>query len=113
MNTSTRATDACCGNTQLANLSYGEHVDTSELFDGYGPVAGFDEMFEGTEVRPSYDQVHTSFETMGADEVRLRADSLASSYLEQGVTFGVEGEERPFRVFTLADPPRLVVDIAD
>ena len=26
---------------------------------------------------------------------------------------GVEGEERPFRVFTLADPPRLVVDIAD
>nr|WP_300052261.1 hypothetical protein [uncultured Nocardioides sp.] len=26
---------------------------------------------------------------------------------------GVEGDERPFRVFTLADPPRLVVDIAD
>ena len=26
---------------------------------------------------------------------------------------GVEGEERPFRVFTLADPPRLVVDITD
>lgn len=26
---------------------------------------------------------------------------------------GVEGDERPFRVFTLTDPPRLVVDIAD
>jgi hypothetical protein len=26
---------------------------------------------------------------------------------------GVEGAERPFRVFTLTDPPRLVVDIAD
>lgn len=26
---------------------------------------------------------------------------------------GVEGDERPFRVFTLSDPPRLVVDIAD
>lgn len=93
------------GNTQLANLSYGEHVDTSELFDGYGPVAGFDEMFEGTDVRSSYGQVHTSFETMGADEVRLRADSLASSYLEQGVTFGVEGEERPF---PLDIAPRLI-----
>lgn len=26
---------------------------------------------------------------------------------------GVEGDERPFRVFTLTDPPRLVVDVAD
>jgi len=26
---------------------------------------------------------------------------------------GVEGDERPFRVFTLTDPPRLVVDIED
>jgi len=26
---------------------------------------------------------------------------------------GVEGDERPFRVFTLTNPPRLVVDIAD
>ena len=26
---------------------------------------------------------------------------------------GVEGDERPFRVFTLTDPPRLVVDVTD
>ena len=26
---------------------------------------------------------------------------------------GVQGDERPFRVFTLTDPPRLVVDISD
>ena len=26
---------------------------------------------------------------------------------------GVEGDERPFRIFTLTDPPRLVVDIVD
>jgi len=26
---------------------------------------------------------------------------------------GVDGDERPFRVFTLTDPPRLVVDITD
>ncbi|MET0767296.1 MAG: circularly permuted type 2 ATP-grasp protein, partial [Aeromicrobium sp.] len=80
-------------------------MDTSELFDGYGPIAGFDEMFEGADVRPSYGQVHESFTSMGADEVRLRADALASSYLEQGVTFGVEGEERPF---PLDIAPRLI-----
>ncbi|WP_290513621.1 circularly permuted type 2 ATP-grasp protein [Aeromicrobium sp.] len=80
-------------------------MDDSELFDGYGPVAGFDEMFARMDVRPSYDQVHTSFQKMGAAEVRLRADSLASSYLEQGVTFGVEGEERPFPLDIV---PRLI-----
>jgi uncharacterized circularly permuted ATP-grasp superfamily protein len=80
-------------------------VNDAELFDGYGPIAGFDEMFQDADVRPSYQRVHESFQTMGADEVRLRADSLASSYLEQGVTFGVAGEERPFPLDIV---PRLI-----
>jgi uncharacterized circularly permuted ATP-grasp superfamily protein len=80
-------------------------VDATDLFDDYGPVAGFDEMFGGPDVRENYGQVHTSFEKMGADEIRLRADSLASSYLEQGVTFGVAGEERPFPLDIV---PRLI-----
>ena len=80
-------------------------MDISELFDGYGPVTGFDEMFDAAEVRSNYSLVHTSFEKMGADEIRLRADSLASSYLEQGVTFGVAGEERPFPLDIV---PRLI-----
>ena len=66
-------------------------MDTSELFDGYGPVAGFDEMFEDLDVRDNYGTIHESFLKMGAEEIRLRADSLASSYLEQGVTFGRRG----------------------
>ncbi|MET0953594.1 MAG: circularly permuted type 2 ATP-grasp protein, partial [Aeromicrobium sp.] len=86
-------------------------METPNLFDGYGPLVGFDEMIAhaadgfGSSVRDNYAKVHASFEKMGAEEVRLRADSLASSYLEQGVTFGVEGEERPF---PLDIAPRLI-----
>jgi uncharacterized circularly permuted ATP-grasp superfamily protein len=80
-------------------------VDATDLFDRYGPVAGFDEMFDSGRVRSTYERVHRSFEAMGADEVRLRSESLASSYLEQGVTFGVEGEERPFPLDIV---PRLI-----
>lgn len=66
------------------------------LFDGYGPLAGYDEMFTGTGLRELYTGIAESFGDMGNDDVRQRADSLASSYLEQGITFGVAGEERPF-----------------
>ncbi len=68
----------------------------THLFDEYGPVVGFDEMYDGSTVRSEYAGVHAAFQAMGDDEIRLRAESLASAYLDQGVTFGVGGEERPF-----------------
>ncbi|EFQ84533.1 hypothetical protein HMPREF0063_10385 [Aeromicrobium marinum DSM 15272] len=71
-------------------------MSETTLFDDYGPVNGFDEMFTSGRVRPEYGAIHGAFHDMGDDEIRLRADSLASSYLDQGVTFGVAGEERPF-----------------
>ena len=78
----------------------------AHLFEGYGPMSGFDEMIvNGTDVRGTYGDVHASFQTMGDDEVRQRADALASSYLDQGITFGVEGEERPFPLDIV---PRLI-----
>src|SRR5689334_9439990 len=78
-----------------------------KLFQDYGPVAGYDEMFAvsaGT-VRETYAGVNAKFEEMGAAEVRHRADALASAYLDQGVTFGVAGEERPFPLDIV---PRLI-----
>ncbi|WP_414989222.1 circularly permuted type 2 ATP-grasp protein [Aeromicrobium sp.] len=48
------------------------------------------------QVRSEYEAIHRRFVSMGAEEVRSRAEALASSYLDQGVTFGVAGEERPF-----------------
>jgi uncharacterized circularly permuted ATP-grasp superfamily protein len=71
---------------------------TAELFKDYGPVSGYDEMFAGSAdtVRETYLGVSAKFGTMGTAEVRHRAEALASAYLDQGVTFGVAGEERPF-----------------
>src|SRR5690606_13456871 len=62
-------------------------------------------MFADGDVRDNYTHIHESFQTMGDDEVRQRADALASSYLDQGITFGVEGEERPFPLDIV---PRLI-----
>jgi uncharacterized circularly permuted ATP-grasp superfamily protein len=80
---------------------------TPGLFEDYGPVAGYDEMFAGSAatVRETYLGVSAKFEKMGTTEVRHRADALASAYLDQGVTFGVAGEERPFPLDIV---PRLI-----
>src|SRR5688572_12983168 len=77
------------------------------LFEDYGPVAGYDEMFDvsADTVRETYLGISAKFEAMGATEVRQRADALASAYLDQGVTFGVAGEERPFPLDIV---PRLI-----
>ena len=82
-------------------------MDAGELFKDYGPVAGYDEMFDmsADAVRETYVGVSAKFEAMGATEVRHRADALASAYLDQGVTFGVAGEERPFPLDIV---PRLI-----
>jgi len=82
-------------------------MDDGHLFKDYGPVAGYDEMFavSADTVRETYVGVGAKFEEMGAAEVRHRADALASAYLDQGVTFGVAGEERPFPLDIV---PRLI-----
>ena len=84
-----------------------------DLFDGYGStlaprktasgVPAFDEMF-GTpshagvaaESRESYRELYQALAQMTQEELRGRTESLASSYLAQGVTFDFAGEERPF-----------------
>ena len=77
-------------------------MTAEDLFADYGPVPGYDEMFGGPGgagialVRPEYVACHRAFSLMSAEDVRQRAEALASGYLEQGVTFGVAGEERPF-----------------
>jgi uncharacterized circularly permuted ATP-grasp superfamily protein len=79
----------------------------TDVFEGYAKSAGpaFDEMFTGTEVRGEYTSVHEAFGSMSVEEITTRADSVASSYLDQGITFGVGGEERPFPLDIV---PRLI-----
>lgn len=75
-----------------------------DLFEGYHthtakPRHGvpFDEMYEGKSTpRESYKMVHEALKAMSREELQGRTESLASSYLAQGVTFDFAGEERPF-----------------
>src|SRR6218665_1406409 len=75
-----------------------------DLFEGYGAVATrrrgtppWDEMFAtAATARGAYREIHATLARMTQEELRGRTDSLASSYLAQGVTFDFAGEERPF-----------------
>src|SRR3954466_13917044 len=82
----------------------------ADLFDGYPQGPAWDEMFdrEGG-VRPALVDVHSVLSQTAPGELQARADPLARAYLDQGVTFDVGGEERPFPLDIV---PR-VVDASD
>ncbi|AQX15256.1 MULTISPECIES: circularly permuted type 2 ATP-grasp protein [Tessaracoccus] len=68
----------------------------SALFDHYPPGEAFDEMVGPEGVRASATSVVQGLERLGLDELRSRADYLRTTYIDQGVTFDIGGEERPF-----------------
>jgi len=69
----------------------------ADLFQDYPHGAAWDEMFapDGTP-RAAMAAVSDAVRAMAADELRARADALALSFLDRGVTFALGGEERPF-----------------
>src|SRR5689334_8278987 len=69
----------------------------ADLFDDYPAGPAWDEMIgPGGDPRPAYQRVHEAYAQLSAGELRGRADTLARSYMAQGVTFDFAGEERPF-----------------
>lgn len=80
------------------------------LFDGYKETRGkprvrkgapaWDEMFpdihKPKNPREPYKELYSALAAMTQEELRGRTESLADSYLAQGVTFDFAGEERPF-----------------
>ena len=69
----------------------------TDLGQGYPIGVAWDEMFDPDhQVRVPYDGLNKTLSTMNAEELRTIADSLASNYLDAGVTFDVGGVERPF-----------------
>jgi uncharacterized circularly permuted ATP-grasp superfamily protein len=64
---------------------------------GYAPGRAWDEAMD-VEGRPRapYEAVYREIEEMSHEDLRQRAEALASNYLAQGVTFDHAGEERPF-----------------
>jgi uncharacterized circularly permuted ATP-grasp superfamily protein len=73
----------------------------ADLFNGYRDAVAsapwFDEMFDRTgEPRPEARRVNSVLESLNLSDVTARADSMARTFLDRGVTFDFAGEERPF-----------------
>jgi uncharacterized circularly permuted ATP-grasp superfamily protein len=80
----------------------------ADLFDDYRLGAAWDEMIDaGGSPRASYQALYESIQKSGSQELRAGVDSLARAYLNQGVTFDVGGEERPFPLDIV---PRVIDD---
>jgi uncharacterized circularly permuted ATP-grasp superfamily protein len=79
-----------------------------DVFDGYRRGLAWDEMIDETGcARAPYRALFDSIRNIGTQELRSGADALAHSYLNQGVTFDVGGEERPFPLDIV---PRVIDD---
>ena len=78
------------------------------MFEGYtgSPGSAYDEMFDDEdELRAPYRRLRSSLHEMTVPELAGRVEALQSSYLDQGVTFDIGGEERAFPLDIL---PRVI-----
>ena len=75
--------------------------------DSYEPSGrAWDEMFEERGVtRPHYGAVHDALGALTADDFRERCIARDRSFRDQGITFSLSGEERPFPLDLL---PRII-----
>ena len=68
-----------------------------DLFDGYARGAAWDEVFDRAGVpHPESAALHSALRQMTADDLSSRSTALARAFRDQGITFSLSGEERPF-----------------
>ena len=91
----------------------------ADLFQDYPLGSAWDEMFAAPDrPREAVASVHDTVRALAVDELRARADALALSFLDRGVTFALGGEERPFpldivpRIITAAEWAMLSAGVA-
>jgi len=69
----------------------------SNFLENYPLAEAYDEMFAAPDdVRESYSSIHSALRESSAADLAARNGAAAAAYLDQGVTFDVGGEERPF-----------------
>lgn len=80
------------------------------LFDTYDPGGFFDEMFAaGSGRRPHYAEVMESIGSLPPSEYAMRQRAADASFLKQGVTFTVYGDDRGTeRIFPFDLMPRII-----
>ena len=71
------------------------------IFDGYKGAGrysqAFDEMFDADgNVRGPYKGIFAELAPSDASELAARADALGRAFIDQGITFSLSGQERPF-----------------
>jgi uncharacterized circularly permuted ATP-grasp superfamily protein len=94
-------------------------VRSERIFSGYNISSdayamAFDEMFDhqGT-VRGPYKGIYAELAPSDASDLEARSDALARAFIDQGITFSLSGQERPFpldlvpRVISAAEWNRL------
>ncbi len=88
------------------------------VFGGYNTLGSyakaFDEMFDAQgNVRGPYKGIHTELAPSDVSELEARAEALGRAFIDQGITFSLSGQERPFpldlvpRVISAAEWSRL------
>lgn len=77
------------------------------MFEDYTGAHGpaYDEMFDADGLRPAYERLRSSLHDLTIPELAGRVEALQLSYLDQGVTFDIGGEERAFPLDIL---PRVI-----
>jgi uncharacterized circularly permuted ATP-grasp superfamily protein len=69
----------------------------ADIFDAYALADAWDEMFvRPGEVRTAYEPVLAALQPIAPSELRFRADQMARSFTDRGVTYAFAGEERPW-----------------
>jgi uncharacterized circularly permuted ATP-grasp superfamily protein len=67
-----------------------------DLLDGYQPV-GWDELFGAPAVpRPTSAPLHDALQALSGEDFRRRCEASGRAFRDQGITFSLSGEERPF-----------------
>lgn len=80
------------------------------VFGGYSDVGkyslAFDEMFDSDgRTRTPYKGIHTALAPANASDLDARSDALGRAFVDQGITFSLSGQERPF---PLDQVPRVI-----
>ncbi len=77
-----------------------------DLFEGYLGGPAWDEMFEGpSRPRPAYAQLYEALQALSPADFDARCSVRDRSFRDQGITFSLSGEERPFPLDLV---PRLI-----
>ncbi|MEV6065391.1 circularly permuted type 2 ATP-grasp protein [Nocardia sp. NPDC052001] len=70
------------------------------VFEGYRPgrySKAYDEMFDPSgRPRAPYRGIFAALATIDASDLAARAEALARAFVDQGITFSLSGQERPF-----------------